>query len=310
MTTAPPSARPTSSAGTRVLAVVGIGLALIGIACLLRDARLGTPTLRIGLISIASSLLIIGLYVCLEYRRAPESFPRIFTSRASAAVLFQNLSPWPLPPEGHALIGLNESYAKRVRRALWLSYGVVAVFVAAAPLLGVGVEGVHITKCQIIAQRLVNVLFGSGVLVILCQVAVLTILARRGLKHRIGTDGTSLLFDAGDGVLQRHEWSSVLTDRRSLLVGHRTIWLIPPGGRPETGTFPTEPLRGYVLARLPAASYVTPARFAWTALCRTNLKTRLLYGAAVAMFAAVEFLKMRPDLARPLQKVFADWLTR
>jgi hypothetical protein len=65
-----------------------------------------------------------------------------------------------------------------------------------------------------------------------------------------------------------------------------------------------------VLARLPASSYVSHYRFVWTAACRSNLTTRIWYGAAFAVFVLTEYLQSHPKLASPVRQAFVDWLSR
>jgi hypothetical protein len=96
----------------------------LGILCLTKNAYLGAIALRIGLTSIACALLAIGLMLWLEYRRAPELFYGLLTPRASAAHLFEYLAAWPLPRGGQALISIQESYAKRLRRGVWVASSV------------------------------------------------------------------------------------------------------------------------------------------------------------------------------------------
>jgi hypothetical protein len=269
---------------------------------------LGTITLRIGLSSIIFALLIIGLMLWLEYRRAPELFSGLITPRASAAHLFENLSSWPLPREGQALIAIDESYAKRLRRGVWVGYGIALCFLASAPFVGAGPGGPHMTKSEAGVHRLVNVGFGLGALMILSFAVATAILVRKKLRSRIGMEDAGILYDDGDGQLQRHPWSSVLTDRQSLLIGRHTIRLTPDVRRPSLVRFPSDALRGYVLARLPASSYVTRYRLAWTAAFRSSLTTRLWYGAAIATLVATEYLKLHPKLAAPVRAAILDWL--
>src|ERR1700736_14021 len=253
----------------RALAILGCCLTIFGVICLLKNSHLGAITLWIGLSSIIFALLIIGLMLWLEYRRAPELFSGLITPRASAAHLFENLSPWPLPKEGRAVIAIDESYAKRLRRGLWFIYG-IALLPLAAALVGAGPGVAHMTKSEAAVHKLVNLELGFAALMILSCAVATSIVVRKRLRSRIGMDGAGILYDDGDGELQRHDWSSVLTDRQSLLVGRHMIRLMPDVWRPSVGQFPSDPLRGYVLARLPANSYVTRYRLAWTAACRSG----------------------------------------
>lgn len=306
----PKPSRSTTTPLPRALAILGSCLTIFGVICLLKNSHLGTMTLWIGLGSIVLALLIIGLMLWLEYRRAPELFSGLITPPASAAHLFENLSSWPLPREGQALIAIDESYAKRLRHGVWYTYGIALLFLAVAPLVGAGPGGPRMTKSEAVVHRLVNIEFCFGALMILSCAVAASIFVRKRLRSRIGMESAGILYDDGDGQLQRHDWSSVLTDRQSLLVGRHLIRLAPDIWRPSLGRFPSDPLRGYVLARLPASSYVTPYRLGWTAACRSSVTTRLWYTAAVGTFVATEYLKLHPKLAAPVREAILGWLTQ
>jgi hypothetical protein len=295
---------------TRALAILGSCLTIFGVVCLLKNGHLGTMTLWIGLSSIALALPIIGVALWLEYRRAPGSFSGLITPRASAAYLFDDLSSWPLPSEGRALIAIDETYAKRLRQGVWLAYGIALMSFAAALSIGAGPGAAHMTKSGMLAHRLINLELGFAAVMLLSCVIAIALFTRKRLRSRIGIEAAGILFDDGDGRLQRHDWNSVLTDRQSLLVGRHTIRLMPDVWRPSVGRFPRDPLRGYVLARLPASSYVSRYRLAWAALCRSSLTTRIWYGGAIAAFLAAEYLKLHPKLAAPVHQAIIAWLAR
>jgi hypothetical protein len=136
------------------------------------------------------------------------------------------------------------------------------------------------------------------------------IFLRKFLKSRIGADALGLLYDNGDGQIQRYDWSTVLTDRHSLLIGRHLVRLVPNGRTGADGRFAGDPLRGYVLARLPATSYVSHYRLAWTTARRSPFATRMWYGSAFAMFVLAEYLQLHPKLASPVYQALADWLSR
>jgi len=295
---------------SRVLAILASCLTIWGILCLTKNAHLGAITLRIGLASIACALLTIGLMLWLEYRRAPELFSGLLTPRASAAQLFENLTAWPLPRDGQALISIQESYAKRLRRSVWVAFGFAIILVIMIPLLGGGPDAAHVTKQAALVRKLVNFEIGVSVLFFVVWGIFSFIFIRKLLKSRIGIDALGFLYDDGSGQLQRYDWSAVLTDRHSLLIGRHLVRLAPNGRTSAEGRFASDPLRGYVLARLPASSYVSHYRLVWTAACRSNLTTRMWYGAAFAVFVLTEYLEAYPKLASPVRQAFVDWLSR
>ena len=294
----------------RALAILASCLTILGFLCLTKNAHLGAITLRIGLTSIACALLVIGLMLWLEYRRAPELFYGLLTPRASAAHLFENLAAWPLPRDGQALISIQESYAKRLRRGVWVAFGCGIVLVMLAPLVGGGPDAAHVTKQAALVRKLVDFEIGVSALFFLGWGIFSFIFVRKLLKSRIGIDALGFLFDDGSGQLQRYDWSAVLTNRHSLLIGRHLVRLAPNGRTSAEGRFASDPLRGYVLARLPASSYVSHYRLVWTAACRSNLTTRMWYGAAFAVFVLTEYLESHPKLGSPVRQAFVDWLSR
>ena len=294
----------------RALAILAGCLTVWGIACLTKNSHLGAVTLRIGLASIACALLVIGLMLWLEYRRAPELFSGLLTSRASAAQLFENLTAWPLPRGGQALIPIQYSYAKRIRRSVWLAFGFAIVLVIIIPLVGGGSGAAHANKQAALVRKLVNFEFGVCASFFLVSGIFSFFFLRRLLKSRIGIDALGLLYDDGGGEIQRYDWPAVLTDRHSLLIGHHLVRLGPNGRTGADGRFAGEPLRGYVLARLPATSYVSHYRLAWTAARRSTLSTRIWYGATFALLVLTEYLQSHPELASPIHQALVDWFSR
>jgi hypothetical protein len=294
----------------RALAILASCLTIWGILCLTKNAHLGAITLRIGLASIACALLVIGLILWLEYRRAPELFSRLLTPRASTAKLFENLTALPLPRDGQILIPVQGSYAKRIRRSVWLAFCFAFVLVVSIPFVGSGPGAAHATKQAALVRKLVNFEIGVSASFFLVSGILSFIFLRRLLKSRIGTDALGLLYDDGDGQIQRYDWSTVLTDRHSLLFGRHLVTLVPNGRTGANGRFAGDPLRGYVLARLPATSYVSHYRLAWAAACRSTFATRTWYGSVFAVFVLAEYLKLHPKLASPVYQALADWLSR
>jgi hypothetical protein len=294
----------------RALAALASCLTILGILCLIKNGHLGAITLQIGLASIACALLVIGLMLWLEYRRAPQLFNGLLTPRASAAQLFENLTAWPLPRHGQVLILIQGSYAKRIRRSVWLAFGIAIVLVISIPIVGGGPSAAHETQQAALLRKFVNFEFGVSASLFLVSGILSFFFLRKLLKSRIGIDALGLLYDDGGGEVQRYDWSAILTDRNSLLIGSHMVRLTPNGRSGADGRFAADPLRGYILARLPAASYVSHYRLVWAAACRSTFATRMWYGSAFAVFVLAEYLQLHPKLASPVRQAFVDWLSR
>jgi hypothetical protein len=136
------------------------------------------------------------------------------------------------------LIAIDETYAKRLRQGVWLAYGIALLSFAAALSIGAGPGAAHMAKSEMMAHRLINLELGFAAVMLLSSVIAIALLTRKRLRSRIGIETAGILFDDGDGRLQRHDWNSVLTDRQSLLVGRHTIRLMPDVWRPSVGQLP------------------------------------------------------------------------
>jgi hypothetical protein len=79
--------------------------------------------------------------------------------------------------------------------------------------------------------------------------------------------------------VQRHAWNSVLTDgSSSLLLGKEVLRLTTP----QSCLFPVEPLRGYVLARVPCGNRINVIRLTWLSIRRGNRINQLLLAGMIA----------------------------
>lgn len=130
------------------------------------------------------------------------------------------------------------------------------------------------------------------------------------LRSRIGADSAHLLYDPGNGTVQRYAWSPVLTDRTDLLLGRRIVRLSTAlaGEKPLT-IFPSEPLRGLILARIPPSGIVKGWQLQWMALKRGNLALWAGLTLFVVALACMVLKETHPEISEVLREALKRWLT-
>jgi hypothetical protein len=227
----------------------------------------------------------------------------------SSSTLFENLVASELPAQGMALIEVDASSIKTMRRALWMIGFLPVAYCALLPLLLQRPASSHGAATAEVIHRVYLFIWTINTATLAVVIAFIVRVMRRRMRMRIGTDGGSLLFDNGGGTLRRFEWNDVYTDTRTLLIGRDRIALYASRTRRSKTVFPAEALRENILARLPASSFVSATRLAWIAMTRSSVNTRLLYGAIVLMFALAQYLKYHRNLTEPLRAALRTWLT-
>ena len=251
-------------------------------------------------VQIVAAALVTGVVLAAgaalyEYRRAPETF----AVRSPFDAAHGELIPAPLPEIGESWIGIDATFATRVNRTAWMAYVVPFLLLLpwvwlrndiSDPSLPVGARAVG---------RLMEIV--TAVMVLTSAVAIIFMRqqVKRTLRRRIGADRTHLLYDAGTGKIERHEWSSVLTDKFQLLIGRHIVAL---------AVFPVETLRPLVLARLPGTSFVTHPRLQWNALRRGNLPLWSIVSALCVMAVLTCLGELHPEWSKDSFEALMTWL--
>jgi len=107
---------------------------------------------------------------------------------------------------------------------------------------------------------------------------------RRIWRKRLGTDGTQLVFDVGDGIIERHRFEDVLFDGRSFLAGRELIEVsFPVGDR-----FVKEDIQRYLLTRLPPENRINVFKLSWLAMRRGNRMLWNMTAVIVVLFFAMQ----------------------
>jgi hypothetical protein len=271
-----------------------------GIAGLLAGARPGTILFLATWSAIMLAAAIATICAVILHRRGQGAFSK------PTSALFENLTPLPLPAEGPAWVSVSPGYAQRTRRMLWIWY--VWPVLILMPLLFVpdpAAESAHAGTRSM--HRVLELLTWCAFVV----TAAGAILVRRGinrhLRARLGADKEHLLYDPGTGAVERYEWSEVLTDKAALLIGRQIVPLV----RVSFGDivpFPREPLRGFILARLPRASFVAPVRFQWNALKRGNASLCVTAVSLVLFGALCAVSELKPEWHHAVRDALMAWI--
>jgi len=159
--------------------------------------------------------------------------------------------------------------AQFARQAWWFSWLGVA-----AALAFLGVEGYLLfelatatgTNAALPIHKAVYLLAGIVVAVGAALIGS-TILARRQMHMRIGTDGRNLLFDPGNGKIASCDFERVLVSGRALLMHPRFVSTHTQYGK---AIYPMDRFQSLILARIPQHNFIKPTRFAYQALKRGN----------------------------------------
>jgi hypothetical protein len=273
-----------------------------GVACLVAAAQPNAVLFRIGWGAIVVGVALAAVTIVLEARRAP----RLYTQ--SPTHLFENLTVWHLPVTGMDWAPIDLAYASHLKRLIWIGYAVPAVVLALAlsaifdfPAVLGAEEASRRSGIPGIAPAILFTLTMAGAIGSHRRLA-------RYLRIRLGADSTHMLYDSGTGRIERHEWSAVLTDKARLLIGRRLIMLTAPSGLTRNTVYQEDALRGLVLARVPATSFVGTLRLYWKALTRGNLElcvTVVLAGFVLAVYATSVIC---PECLRGFGALVREWL--
>lgn len=171
---------------------------------------------------------------------------------------------------------VRPAYQALLRKLTWLAVGLVVPFVV--------VVGVALTANRETWSEQLRHLLLAGAVVLVAMTVVIALVARRQGSCRLGTDGTHLLFDQGDGLVLRHPIHQVLSDGRHLLMGRR---MIPINNRGQAVYEPAA-VEALILARLPAAGRVSAVRLFLASLQAGNV----VNWSALAMLALVLALQV------------------
>jgi hypothetical protein len=227
------------------------------------------------------------------------------TSR-SASTLFDNLPEAALPA---GWVGVDPIQVKRAAWGLRMLYAIPPLVIIAWLLAETMLLRVDAAPEFRRAHLLVRIVLGAAFLATVLGALWISAAARRGLQSRIGADSTHLLWDPGTGEIERHEWSSVLTDKSSLLIGRTLLPLTRPG-LPPSSIYSHDPLRGVILARLPLTSYVTRLQLVWHALKRGNVALWIMVGNAALCLAVSLVLAVEPEWLRASGAALRQWITQ
>jgi len=119
-------------------------------------------------------------------------------------------------------------------------------------------------------------------------------------RERIGTNGGQLLLDRGYGAAARSDFSDVLVFRNMLLAGRRVINVCSRRG---VLLYPSEQFNALILARIPAANFVSSLRFWLAALRRGNG----LVWSMVLLILLVIIVQLFPAVLSPGSSALKRW---
>lgn len=256
----------------QVLAVLVIVLIIVGVGLLRPFNKAPVTDLKVyfpGASLIALALLVGGITLGLEYRRDPTQFQK------TRAALLTDYPSLPLPSSGSVQLELDPTYIKQLKLQKWLIVVIPLLQLALLANLGMQYLSPHSLGVRTLPRevKLFDIAIGIGFLVYFSVIPSSMKTVSRATRRRIGADKGSLLYDAGDGVIQRFDWSLVMSDKRStLLLGKKLVRLAGP----RAVAFPAEPLRGYVLARIPEQNKVPNFQLFMLSIRRGNRANLLL----------------------------------
>jgi len=254
-------------------------------------------------LAVMAIVLIVVVSAMESRRMLRESLAAKSGQPAASGKAFWNL-PAPRAVSGDYLIAVDARQREAVRKSLIACglYPLVLAALTVAMVLGSGSAGAA-TEHEI--RALLLYAYGPAVALAALASAIDGRRRWRSLGQRIGTDGSALLYDAGDGVVSRHEWDTVLANRRSLLIGSKMVSLYGGLRSDPTPVFPFDELREVVLARLPRTAFAEDLSFWWTAL-RRGCAVALWQSAVIVVLLATCF--MPPERSSALRDMYRAFL--
>jgi len=258
-----PETQPKGTKQIWIAAVLAISCIVIGVAYLLysgRDAEDYREVYLKGWLIILLGVALAAVVTWVQYRATPEMFKR-------PAAWFEGLSPLPLRRGEVVWIDVDQAYARQVRLLLWTVFLWPLVPLALWIHFGHPLQATAHGPRALFGERLVDVTYGVALTISVAMALFMRSRSRRLLQTRLGAEEACLLYHPGTGEIERHAWSTVLTDKSELLVGRHLVAL----RLCKVPRFPRDSLRGLVLARLPRSSYVQPWQVLWTAARRGNV---------------------------------------
>jgi hypothetical protein len=285
----------------RLIALAAVACVLGGVVCLAVSPQPDAFPFRIGFGVLLFGVVLAAVGTVLEARRAPHLYTQ------SAKHLFENLTVWHLPVTGVDWAGIDLAYAKHVKRMIWMGYALPAV---ALVLL---LAAIFYLPAVSNAGDPSRWTFFSVLMALFFILAVASAIGShrrlgRNLRRRLGADPTHLLYDPGTGEIQRHEWSTVLTDKSQLLIGRHLMLLVAPSGLVQTTIYQQDALRGLVLARLPPSSFVGAFRLRWKAFTRGNAELGIMVSLLGAVLAWQAFSMICPECLSALRGIVREWV--
>jgi len=151
-----------------------------------------------------------------------------------------------------------------------------------------------------------TVLLAAPVLVVSALVPLSLLIWRpRAWRMRLGTDGRRFFFDPGNGKVEEHEFSALVSSNgRQLLVGKKLITL-----RVGVGPlFVEDDLRGTILARIPPSGRVNPLRLIARALGRGSRELWAILIIVAIGTALLLLPKLFPAMAPYFKAIAAQLL--
>jgi hypothetical protein len=285
----------------RILAVLAMGCIAIGVAYLLSagDVEGYREVYRKGWLIILLGVALAAVGTWVQYRATPEMFKR-------PGRWFDGLSPLPLPRGDIVWIEVDQAYARQIRLFVWVVFLWPLAPLALWIYFGHQLRATAHGSSVLFSERLVDVMYGF-VLVISVTLALFTrSRSRQLLRTRLGAEEAHLLYDPGNGEIERHAWSTVLTDKSQLLVGRHLVGL----GLHKVPRFPRDSLRGLVLARIPQTSYAQPWQVLWAAARRGNIAV-IVGAVGFAVFVASHLLfELNPQWRAAFRTAVFAWVLR
>lgn len=287
-------------ARTRSFAAIGVVLITAGVwwlegfrsAAMSRQApNVFATFLPFGFVLLAAGIgcAIHVIYAEMRRMRAAGMFGPLLGRTADAA--------WPIA-NGVQWIALDGDVCARLRRAPWVNL----LFV---PSLAAGVVLIKRLEAGSRLQWIFGVAYGVVLVSVMVFIAWHVRMTRRMQALRIGTDGIHFWFDPGHGNAMKVPLNTVRVSGSHVLIGARILSLVDGWRRP---IFPLEPVRGYILARLPAESFVGPLRMYVTSMMRGSPSMIATTVVILTMTAIMAIMELQPSAVRAFVKHSAQWL--
>jgi hypothetical protein len=138
-------------------------------------------------------------------------------------------------------------------------------------------------------------------LVVLTTAFALAVVTRM-MKMRLGTNGTVILFDRGDGVAKQFPLREVKSDGNHLLLGKSMV----PMKTRRLALFDPADLESLILSRVPAAGRVSSTKLFLASLKAGNAAHWFTVGLFVLIVAVQLLETFRPDLYRDILLIWHD----